>query len=79
MTTYAGPAAPPELEPLELPARPLPRPPDAGRLWSRAIVLSLLAFLLIDVGAYLISQSFTSPNVILNVSFAQLTMGIVGG
>jgi hypothetical protein len=42
-------------------------------------VLSLLAFLLIDVGAYLITQSFTSPNVILNVTFAQLTMGIVAG
>jgi hypothetical protein len=42
-------------------------------------VLALLAFLLLDVGAYLITQSFTSPNVILNVTFAQITMGIVGG
>ena len=45
----------------------------------RLTVLSLLAFLLLDVGAYLITQSFTSPNVILNVTFDQLTMGIVGG
>jgi hypothetical protein len=45
----------------------------------RLLVLSLIGFLLIDVAAYLISQSFTSPNVILNVSFAQITMGIVGG
>jgi uncharacterized membrane protein YbhN (UPF0104 family) len=47
--------------------------------FARMLLLSLIGFLLIDVGAYLISQSFTSPNVILNVSFAQLTMGIVGG
>jgi Lysylphosphatidylglycerol synthase TM region len=47
--------------------------------FARLTVMSLLSFLLIDVGAYLISQSFTSPNVILNVTFAQLTMGIVAG
>jgi uncharacterized membrane protein YbhN (UPF0104 family) len=49
------------------------------RTFVRLIVMSLLGFLLIDVAAYLISQSFTSPNVILNVTFAQMTMGIVAG
>jgi uncharacterized membrane protein YbhN (UPF0104 family) len=49
------------------------------RMLFRLTVMSLISFLLIDVAAYLISQSFTSPNVILNVTFAQLTMGVVGG
>ena len=52
---------------------------DRPAVLARAAGLSLLAFLLIDVGAYLIAQSFTSENVILNVTFAQLTMGVVGG
>ena len=47
--------------------------------FAQLLLLSLLAFLLIDVGAYLIAQSFTSPNVILNVTFAQMTMGLVAG
>ena len=55
-----------------------PRSPRAVRFgclrsspgtFARALVLSLVGFLLIDVGAYLIAQSFTSPNVILNVLF----------
>jgi len=48
------------------------------RLTSLAL-LSLLAFGLEDVAAYLIAMAFTSKHVVLNVQFSVLLMGIVGG
>lgn len=42
-------------------------------------LLSLAAFALEDIGAYVIAMAFTSNNVILNVSFSTLAMAIVAG
>lgn len=46
---------------------------------SGLTVLSLLAFALEDVGAYLIAMAFTSTYVVLNVTFSTLVMAIVAG
>jgi hypothetical protein len=46
---------------------------------SGLTLLSLLAFALEDIGAYLIAMAFTSDHVVLNVSFGTLAMAIVGG
>lgn len=44
---------------------------------SGLTLLSLLAFSLEDVGAYVIAMAFTSDHVVLNVSFSTLAMAIV--
>lgn len=49
------------------------------RVAIRLAVLSVLAFFLLELAAYIISQAFTSSNVILNVEFTVITMGLVGG
>jgi hypothetical protein len=49
------------------------------RLQVRLAVLSLLSFLLVEVGAYVVSQAFTSANVILNIQFSVIVMAVVGG
>ena len=46
---------------------------------SKMSLLSLLAFGLEDIAAYLIAMGFTSTHVILNVNFSVLLMGVVGG
>jgi uncharacterized membrane protein YbhN (UPF0104 family) len=46
---------------------------------ARVVLLSLVAFLLEDVAAYVITQAFTSENVILNVDNKVLVMGLVAG
>src|SRR3954469_9836658 len=48
-------------------------------LLIRLAVLSLLAFFLIEVAAYVISQAFTGAFVIINVAFKIVMMGVVGG
>jgi uncharacterized membrane protein YbhN (UPF0104 family) len=48
-------------------------------LFTRLILLSIIAILLEPVAAYVISQAFTSPNVILNVEFPVLLMAILCG
>ena len=45
--------------------------------FARLTVLSLLAFGLEDIGAYMIAMAFTSTHVILNVNFSILLMAIV--
>jgi uncharacterized membrane protein YbhN (UPF0104 family) len=45
--------------------------------FSKLTVLSLLAFGLEDIGAYMIAMGFTSTHVILNVNFSILLMAIV--
>lgn len=45
---------------------------------SKMSLLSLLAFGLEDIAAYLIAMGFTSTHVILNVNFSVLLMGVVG-
>lgn len=44
----------------------------------RLSLLSILAFGLEDVAAYFVAQSFTTSNVILNVDFSVLLMGVLG-
>src|SRR3954466_4268562 len=48
-------------------------------LLLRLALLSLLAFFLIEVAAYVISQAFTGSFVIINVAFKVVMMGVVGG
>ncbi|MFL5514878.1 MAG: lysylphosphatidylglycerol synthase domain-containing protein [Gemmatimonadales bacterium] len=48
-------------------------------LLIRLAVLSLLAFFLIEVAAYVISQAFTGSYVVINVAFKIVMMGVVGG
>jgi uncharacterized membrane protein YbhN (UPF0104 family) len=48
-------------------------------LQLRLAALSLVSFFLVEVGAYLISQAFTSANVILNIEFSVILMAVVGG
>ncbi len=48
-------------------------------LFTRLIVLSVIAIFLEPVAAYVISQAFTSANVILNVEFPVLLMAILCG
>jgi hypothetical protein len=48
-------------------------------LLPRLAVLSLLAFFLIEVAVYVISQAFTGDFVIINVPFKIVMMGVVGG
>ena len=49
------------------------------RLLLRLAILSLLSFFLLELAAYVISQAFTSTNVVINVDFSVITMGLVGG
>lgn len=56
--------------------RALGASPTAG---SRILALSMVAFLLEDVAAYVITQAFTSDNVILNVDNKVLLMALVAG
>jgi uncharacterized membrane protein YbhN (UPF0104 family) len=42
-------------------------------------VVSLVAFFLIEVNAYVLSQAFTGTFVIINVDFSVVMMGVVGG
>jgi uncharacterized membrane protein YbhN (UPF0104 family) len=46
--------------------------------FSKIGVLSLLAFGLEDIAAYIIAMAFTSEHVILHVNFSVLLMGVVG-
>jgi uncharacterized membrane protein YbhN (UPF0104 family) len=46
-------------------------------MFARLTILSLLAFGLEDIGAYMIAMAFTSTHVILNVNFSILLMAIV--
>jgi hypothetical protein len=48
-------------------------------LLLRLALISLLAFFLIEVAAYVISQAFTGSFVIINVAFKIVMMGVVGG
>jgi hypothetical protein len=48
-------------------------------LLLRLAVLSLVAFFLIEVAAYVISQAFTGRFVVINVAFKFVMMGVVGG
>ncbi len=48
-------------------------------LLIRLALMSLLAFFLIEVAAYVISQAFTGSFVIINVAFKYVGMGVVGG
>jgi hypothetical protein len=48
-------------------------------LLLRLALISLLAFFLIEVAAYVISQAFTGQFVIINVAFKIVMMGVVGG
>jgi uncharacterized membrane protein YbhN (UPF0104 family) len=48
-------------------------------LLLRLVLISLLAFFLIEVAAYVISQAFTGSFVIINVPFKVVMMGVVGG
>ncbi len=48
-------------------------------LLVRLALLSLLAFFLIEVAAYVTSQAFTGNYVIINVAFKVVMMGVVGG
>ena len=48
-------------------------------LLIRLAILSLLAFFLIEVAAYVISQAFTGSFVVINVAFKYVMMGVVGG
>jgi hypothetical protein len=48
-------------------------------LLVRLALISLLAFFLIEVAAYVISQAFTGSFVIINVAFKIVMMGVVGG
>jgi hypothetical protein len=48
-------------------------------LLLRLAVISLLAFFLIEMGAYVISQAFTGSFVIINLAFKYVVMGVVGG
>lgn len=56
--------------------RALARQPMA---FAKLTVLSLLAFGLEDIAAYMIAMAFTGTHVILNVNFTILLMAIVGG
>lgn len=47
--------------------------------FSKIGLLSLLAFGLEDIAAYVIAMAFTSEHVILHVNFSVLLMGVVGG
>lgn len=49
------------------------------RLLAGAVALSLTSFVLIDVTAYVVSQAFTSENVILNLESPVLLMAVVAG
>ncbi len=49
------------------------------RLLLRLAALSLLTFFLVELVAYTIAQAFTSANVIINVEFGVILMGVVGG
>jgi hypothetical protein len=49
------------------------------RLLLRLALISLLAFFLIEVAAYVISQAFTGSFVVINVAFKIVMMGVVGG
>jgi glycosyltransferase AglD len=46
---------------------------------TKLTALSLLAFALEDIAAYMIAMAFTSTHVILNVNFAILLMAVVAG
>jgi uncharacterized membrane protein YbhN (UPF0104 family) len=48
-------------------------------LFAKFVLLSVIAVLLEPVAAYVLSQAFTSPNVILNVEFPILLMAILCG
>jgi hypothetical protein len=48
-------------------------------LLLRLGVLSIVAFFLIEVAAYVISQAFTGNFVVINVPFKIVMMGVVGG
>jgi uncharacterized membrane protein YbhN (UPF0104 family) len=48
-------------------------------LLARLAALSLAAFFLVELSAYMVAQSFTSATVILNVDFSVILMGVVGG
>ena len=48
-------------------------------VFARLGILSLVAIALEPIGAYVVSQSFTSPNILLNIDFGVLVMGVVVG
>lgn len=48
-------------------------------LLLRLALISLLAFFLIELAAYVISQAFTGSFVVINVAFKIVMMGVVGG
>lgn len=52
---------------------------SAPSVGIRVLLLSLVAFVLEDIAAYVITQAFTSDNVILNVDNKVLVMALVAG
>ena len=49
------------------------------RMLAALAALSLLSFYLLELTCYVVAQAFTSANVVLNVEFGVLLMGVVGG
>jgi hypothetical protein len=46
---------------------------------TKLCLLSVLAFWIVDVTVYVVSQAFTSPNVLLNYEVPYIIMAVVGG